>query len=147
MSDVTKTSELDALRAAVAASGSQAANPPPIVEPPRLRPAEADPTRRSTWLEQFYDLIYSLVIAECAEQFSAHRGLDGFGRFLGVFLPVWITWVGHTMYSTRYDTDDIPHRLLTFVQMLAAITLAVMARGEWRRSARSASPPRSSSLG
>lgn len=101
---------------------------PALDEPPRLRPADHDRTRSSTWLEQFYDLIFSLAIAEAGEYLAAHIGLTGLLRTGAVFLPVWLTWAGHTVYATRFDTDDVVHRLLTLLQMVAAVVMAVAAQ-------------------
>jgi low temperature requirement protein LtrA len=35
-----------------------------------------------------------------------------------MFLLILWAWFGHTMYSTRFDADDVVHRLLTLVQIL-----------------------------
>jgi low temperature requirement protein LtrA len=42
-----------------------------------------------------------------------------------LFVPVWWSWVGATFYATRFDTDDLGHRLLRLLQMVAISVLAV----------------------
>jgi low temperature requirement protein LtrA len=45
-------------------------------------------------------------------------------RFLGLFIPVWWAWMGFMFYANRFDTDDLPYRLLIFVAMLGVAALA-----------------------
>jgi low temperature requirement protein LtrA len=55
---------------------------------------------------------------------------------IGLFMPVGWVWAGHTVYATRFDTDDLVYRLLTFLQMFAVMGMAVevahAAHGEGR---------------
>jgi low temperature requirement protein LtrA len=37
---------------------------------------------------------------------------------------VWWAWMGFTFYANRFDTDDLPYRLLIFVAMLGVAALA-----------------------
>jgi low temperature requirement protein LtrA len=48
----------------------------------------------------------------------------GLLRFLAFFVPVWWAWMGFTFYANRFDTDDLPYRLLIFVAMLGVAALA-----------------------
>ena len=41
-----------------------------------------------------------------------------------MFFAIWWAWMSFTWFATAYDTDDVPYRLLTFVQMAGAITIA-----------------------
>jgi low temperature requirement protein LtrA len=45
-----------------------------------------------------------------------------------MFLLIWWAWFGHTMYSTRFDADDVVHRLLTLVQIFATAAMAANAK-------------------
>jgi low temperature requirement protein LtrA len=52
--------------------------------------------------------------------------------FLGtasLFAPVWWAWVGATFYSTRFETDDLVHRLLVLLQMMGAAALTINIHG------------------
>ncbi len=95
-------------------------------QPPRLRIGEEnEKERRATWLELFYDLVFVVAIAELAHNLEGHVSLSGFFGFVALFVPIWWCWVGATFYATRFDTDDLGHRLLTLVQMAIIAALAV----------------------
>jgi low temperature requirement protein LtrA len=95
-------------------------------QPPRLRTAkDQEEERRATWLELFYDLVFVAAIAEVAHSLSEHISLSGFLGYALLFVPIWWSWVGATFYATRFDTDDLGHRLLTLLQMIAIAVLAV----------------------
>ena len=97
-----------------------------LFKPPRLRSGkEAEIERHVTWLELFYDLIFVAAVAQLARSLSDDYSWSGILRFIVIFVPVWWAWVGHTFYLTRFDTEDVGHRLLTMAQMAAAASLAV----------------------
>jgi len=97
-----------------------------LFKPPRLRSGqEAETERHVTWLELFYDLIFVAAVAQLARSLSDDYSWIGIFRFSVLFVPVWWAWVGHTFYLTRFDTEDVGHRLLTMAQMAAAASLAV----------------------
>ncbi|OWY66639.1 low temperature requirement protein A [cyanobacterium TDX16] len=81
--------------------------------------------RRATWMELFYDLVYVVAVAQLAHNLYENTSITGFIRFIALFIPVWWSWIGTTLYANRFDTDDIGHRLLTGVQILAIAALAV----------------------
>ena len=95
-------------------------------QPPRLRLGkDSEAERRATWLELFYNLVFVVAIAQLAHKLNEDVSLSGFFGFVVLFIPVWWSWVGAAFYSNRFDTDDLGHRLLTAVQMLAVAALAV----------------------
>jgi low temperature requirement protein LtrA len=95
-------------------------------QPPRLRTAQdQEEERRATWLELFYDLVFVAAIAEVAHGLGEHVSLSGYIGYVLLFVPIWWSWVGATFYATRFDTDDLGHRLLTLLQMIAIAVLAV----------------------
>lgn len=95
-------------------------------KPPGLRINEASESERhATWLELFYDLIFVVTISELAHNLEKDVSLSGFFGFVVLFVPIWWSWVGATFYATRFDTDDLGHRLLTAVQIIAIAALAV----------------------
>ena len=95
-----------------------------LSEPPRLRTLGEDETRRSTWLELFFDLVFVVAVAQLGQQLSLDVSAEGLFRFLGFFVPVWWAWMGFTFYANRFDTDDLLYRLLIFVAMLGVAALA-----------------------
>lgn len=100
----------------------------PLWDPPRLRTGQetAEEERHATWLELFYDLIFVVAVAELGHTFGKHVTWLGFLQFVGLFVPVWWCWVGATFYATRFDTDDLGHRVLTLMQMFIVAIMAVM---------------------
>jgi DNA-binding transcriptional MerR regulator len=51
--------------------------------------------------------------------------VSGFLAFVALFIPVFWSWIGVTFYNTRFETDDVGHRLLTLLQMAATAFMAV----------------------
>jgi low temperature requirement protein LtrA len=81
--------------------------------------------RHATWLELFYDLVFVVVISQLAHYLVEHFSLYGYLGFLALFIPVWWSWTGAAFYATRFDTDDLGHRILILLQMVGAAALAV----------------------
>jgi low temperature requirement protein LtrA len=97
---------------------------------PHLRSAEGlEAGRRVTWLELFFDLVFVAAIAQVATHLRDDYSLTGALRFSVLFLLIWWAWLGHTTYSTRFDTDDAVQRSLTGLQMFLAIVMAINATG------------------
>jgi len=92
---------------------------------PSLRTPQEGEERHATWLELFYDLVVVAAVSQVAHALSQdHSGL-GLLVFAGLFIPVFWVWAGHTVYATRFDTDDLVYRFLTFLQMFAVVGMAV----------------------
>jgi low temperature requirement protein LtrA len=96
-----------------------------ISVPPRLRLPGSGEKRSATWLELFFDLVFVISVAELVHRLGHHVSVVEVGQFIALFIPVWWCWVGHTVYATRFDTDDMIHRLLTFTMMFAAAIMAM----------------------
>jgi low temperature requirement protein LtrA len=96
-------------------------------QPPQLRVGEGttESSRRATWLELFFDLVFVVAIAQLANNLHKDPSMTGFLGFVMLFIPVWWAWIGATFYANRFDVDDVGNRVLTGVQMLAVSALAV----------------------
>ena len=81
--------------------------------------------RHATCLELFHDLVFVVVIFQLAHNLEDDFSLYGFLVFLALFVPVWWSWTGAVFYATRFDTDDLGHRILVLLQMIGAAALAV----------------------
>jgi low temperature requirement protein LtrA len=100
-----------------------------FVAPLRLRSlAEGGQARKVTWLELFFDLIFVAAVAQVAEPLREHYGFAELLRFSPLFVLIWWAWIGHTVFSTRFDTDDVIQRVLTLVQMFAVAVMAANAK-------------------
>jgi low temperature requirement protein LtrA len=85
--------------------------------------------RASTWLELFFDLCFVVAVAALARGLHHDPNLDGMLRFLGLFVPVWWSWMIFTWYATSFDNDDVPYRVTLLVAMLSILGLAASVGG------------------
>jgi low temperature requirement protein LtrA len=89
-------------------------------------PSEAH--RAATPLELLFDLCFVVAVAQAAN--ALHHALAGgeiaygVAAYLIVFFGVWWPWVNFTWFASAYDTDDVPYRLLTFVQIAGVLVVA-----------------------
>ena len=108
-------------------------NPQPAAHPHGLRvmsgrdPAEAH--RVATPLELLFDLTFVVAFGVAASELAhllaeghIRAGLIGFG--FAILLVCW-AWVGFSWFASAYDTDDWVYRLLTMLQMVGVIILAL----------------------
>ncbi len=96
-----------------------------LVRPPQLRLPTRPGNRHATWLELFYDLVFAVAVGALGSRLSTNVSPLHLVQFVALFIPVWWAWCGHTVYDTRFDTDDLLQRLTTFGMMLAAAGMAI----------------------
>jgi low temperature requirement protein LtrA len=84
--------------------------------------------RSSSPLEALFDLTFVVAVAQVADQLAnaiEHgRLVQGIVPFLMVFFAIWWAWMNFTWFASAYDTDDVPYRLLTLLQMGGVLVLA-----------------------
>lgn len=88
--------------------------------------ATDEPHRSASPLELLFDLTFVVAIASLTLEL-AHGIADGHPPvlpFLLVFFTIWWAWVNFTWFASAYDTDDVPYRLLTMLQMAGVLLLA-----------------------
>jgi low temperature requirement protein LtrA len=97
--------------------------------------------RASSQLELLFDLTFVIAVASLAHGFAEAIGdgnaLHTLVPFLQVFFAVWWAWMNFTWFASAFDTDDVPFRLLTLLQMggvlvLAAGVPAALEHGDYR---------------
>jgi low temperature requirement protein LtrA len=111
--------------------------------PVRIRMAARsidEPHRTASPLELLFDLTFVIAVAALTSRF-AHaiadgHALDALAGFLQVFFAVWWAWMNYTWFASSFDSDDVPFRLLTLIQMggvlvLAAGVPAALDHGDW----------------
>lgn len=79
--------------------------------------------KKANWLELLFDLIFVYAVSK-ATHILAHGGHIGFSQyatFILVMIPIWWTWTGHTLFATRFDSEDTTQRILTLFTMLAVV--------------------------
>jgi low temperature requirement protein LtrA len=89
-----------------------------------LSPEQRSEERTSTPLELFFDLCFVVAVAALARGLHDEPNLGGALRFLGLFVPVWWSWMIFTWYATAFDNDDVPYRVTLLAAMLAMLGLA-----------------------
>jgi low temperature requirement protein LtrA len=99
-----------------------------LIQPIRLRTADgAEVGRKVTWLELFFDLAFVAAVAEVGSPLTADYSVAGLLRYALLFFLIWWAWLGHALYATRFDTDDLVQRLLTLAQIFGVAVMAVNA--------------------
>jgi low temperature requirement protein LtrA len=88
----------------------------PLIRPPRLHLGRAGHASR---LELFFDLAYVLVVYELGKSFVENLSWSGLLVLAGLFITIWFSWVGFTLYANRFDTDDIIFRIAKLLATLA----------------------------
>jgi len=86
----------------------QPTRPEPLIRPPRLHLGRDGNASR---LELFFDLAYVLVVMELAKGFYEDLSWSGLAQLAGLFVAIWFSWVGFTLYANRFDTDDVVFRV------------------------------------
>ncbi len=83
--------------------------------------------RHATWLELFFDLAFVACVGVLGTLLAQKPTWAGFSSFAVLFVPVWWGWVGHTYYLSRFDADDLVHRVAGLIQIGLVVGLAVSA--------------------
>ena len=88
-----------------------------------------EPHRVATPLELLFDLTFVIAFGISASQFShalaaGHIGV-GLTAFLFMTFAVCWAWINFTWFASAYDTDDWIYRILTMVQMVGVLVLAL----------------------
>jgi low temperature requirement protein LtrA len=88
----------------------------------------AEEHRSSTRLELLFDLTFVIAVARAAIELRDALGHGHAGHALAgysmVFFGLWWAWVNFTWFASAYDTDDVPYRLLTLLQMAGVLVFA-----------------------
>ncbi len=101
-----------------------------LIQPPRLRSEHGlEPGRRVTWMELFFDLIFVAAVAQVGTHLQDDYSPAGLMRFALLFVLIWWAWLGHTNFSTRFDTDDLVQRGLTALQIFLVAVMAINSTG------------------
>jgi low temperature requirement protein LtrA len=84
--------------------------------------------RASTPLELFFDLCFVVAVGLAAGRLAhaVEVGRVGHGLlgYVLIFYAIWWAWMGFTWFASAYDTDDVPYRIATFVQIAGALVIA-----------------------
>jgi low temperature requirement protein LtrA len=85
--------------------------------------------RTATPLELFFDLVFVIAFAQASTEF-AHLLAEGYyadaiaGFAFTMFGVIW-AWINFTWFASAFDRDDWAYRVVTMVQMLGVMILAL----------------------
>ena len=108
--------------------------------PRSLTPTTLGAPRAATPLELLFDLCFVVAVAQAADRL--HHALvqghiaDGVVSQGSVYFAIWWAWMNFTWFAPAYDTDDVPYRLLTLLQIGGVL----MAAG-WRTASTARTSP------
>jgi low temperature requirement protein LtrA len=84
--------------------------------------------RASTPLELLFDLTFVVAVAragfELRDALALGHASLALARYAEIFFGLWWAWVNFTWFASAYDTDDVPYRLLTLLQMAGVLVFA-----------------------
>lgn len=90
--------------------------------------SRGEPHRVSTPLELFFDLCFVVAVAQAGGRLvhavgDGHTGHGVIGYLL-VFFAIWWAWMNFSWFASAYDSDDVPYRSTTLVQIVGSLILA-----------------------
>src|SRR5436190_2161512 len=92
--------------------------------PPRNYADKLD-SRKISWLELLYDLVYVAVIAQLTEFLASNMYGIGPVYFLLLFCLVLWSWMNGAYYHDTHGNNGIRTRFLTLWQMMAVAAVAI----------------------
>ncbi len=83
--------------------------------------------KKITWLELFYDLIFVAAVSTATNVLlHVEKGEirpEYFLKFVLIFIPIWWSWVGQTLFINRFGQDFLHQRIFTIFQMLFVLIM------------------------
>jgi low temperature requirement protein LtrA len=84
--------------------------------------------RVSTPLELLFDLCFVVAVGQAGAELhhaltTGHIG-GGVFNFVLVFFAIWWGWLNFSWFASAFDTDDVPYRLATLVQIAGGLVVA-----------------------
>ncbi|SFW90745.1 low temperature requirement protein A [Amycolatopsis australiensis] len=94
-----------------------------------MRPRDrAESHRVATPLELLFDLCFVVAVGQAAAQLhhalAEGHAAHGVASFAMVFFAIWWGWLNFSWFASAFDTDDVPYRLATLVQIAGGLTIA-----------------------
>eukprot|EP01124_Arcella_intermedia_P026492 TRINITY_DN498_c0_g1_i1.p1 TRINITY_DN498_c0_g1~~TRINITY_DN498_c0_g1_i1.p1 ORF type:complete len:865 (+),score=159.22 TRINITY_DN498_c0_g1_i1:1693-4287(+) len=79
--------------------------------------------RTASSTELFYDLIFVTVISKLTHLLASHH--EHWFSFVVLYTSIWRVWITNSGYSSRFDTDDLAHKLFYYSQMVGVIAMGL----------------------
>ncbi|KAI8387046.1 bacterial low temperature requirement A protein-domain-containing protein [Blakeslea trispora] len=79
--------------------------------------------KAASWLELFYDLFFVATLTQFTH--SHHiKDWESLGLYAQWFVITWWAWCASSLYTARFDTDDVVHHIYRLIEMCAVIGMA-----------------------
>ena len=85
---------------------------------PKNKDAPAAPQKLAVSMAWLAHASASPVPIYLAHSLGGDPSWSAVGGFVLMFLAMWWVWIGSTYYNDRYETDDLAHRIFTFLIMV-----------------------------
>ncbi|ORX57540.1 LtrA-domain-containing protein [Hesseltinella vesiculosa] len=79
--------------------------------------------KAASWLELFYDLFYVATLTQFTHS-HVIKDWTSLGTYTSWFVITWWAWISSSLYTARFDTDDVVHHIWKLVEMCAVIGMA-----------------------
>jgi low temperature requirement protein LtrA len=89
----------------------------------------------TVWLELFYDLVFVAAILVLSDAASHGHDATRIVRVIAIFVALWWVWLSTTLFTNRFRTGDMVHRLLVLGQMFLVVLVAMEAHAGVRHDA------------
>ncbi len=86
--------------------------------------AAAEPERRASWLELFFDLCFVVAVGAVAHTLHDEPSIEGVALFAALFIPVWWSWMEYAWYATSFPERGAFNRFGAFAAMLTVLAMA-----------------------
>ena len=90
--------------------------------------SEEAAAKRVSWVELYFDLIFVFAVGQLSHIMVTDPHWSGLGIALGLFLPLWWTWVGFAVLYNRHGQDKTAQRLLVLAGTLPCAVAAIETR-------------------
>jgi low temperature requirement protein LtrA len=85
--------------------------------------------KRVSWVELYFDLIFVFAMRQASHTLVAEPTWIGAAVALGLFAPLWWTWIGFVVFYNRSDEDTTRHRLFILAGTLPCAVAAIEVHG------------------
>lgn len=83
--------------------------------------------KKVTWLELFYDLLFVAAVGTATHALlHVEKGYihpEYFLKFALMFIPIWWSWTGQTLFNNRFGQDLLNQRIFMILQMLFVLIM------------------------
>ncbi|KAI8069701.1 bacterial low temperature requirement A protein-domain-containing protein [Gongronella butleri] len=79
--------------------------------------------KAASWLELFYDLFYVATLTQFTHS-HVIKDWATLGTYTSWFVITWWAWISSSLYTARFDTDDVVHHVWKWIEMCAVICMA-----------------------